>query len=155
MLVEETTTSLTLADTAGKLHAVLRKDLDEFISTGRSHMPEKLEAKMDFQQMADVFAFIAGAGPPPVDVAGSNPRVIAAGNTHTCAIYDLGVWCWGDDLYGQATVPSGLSNPSVIAVGTVHSCAIDDGVCSSGPRARLYVCLLGIRRLQPRVAAMA
>ena len=78
MLVEETTGSLTLADTAGKLHTILRKDLDEFVSTGRSHMPEKLEAKMDFQQMADVFAFIAQAAPPAVEVPGSNPRLISA-----------------------------------------------------------------------------
>jgi len=101
MLVEETSNSLTLADTAGKLHTILRKDLDEFVSTGRSHMPEKLEAKMDFQQMADVFAFIAQASPPPREVPGSNPRVIAA-DDDGCFLLSAGT-C---EIFGPRINPS-------------------------------------------------
>ena len=65
LLSEETSSSITLVDTAGKPHVVLRTDLDELVSMNRSHMPEGLEAKLDFQQMADLFAFIAKAGPSP------------------------------------------------------------------------------------------
>jgi putative heme-binding domain-containing protein len=78
MLLEETTGSVMLADTAGKRHTLLRRDLEELVSTGRSHMPEGLEAKMDFHEMADLFAFIAQAAPPCREVAGNNPHVIEA-----------------------------------------------------------------------------
>jgi hypothetical protein len=79
MVLEETSGSLTLADTAGKKQVILRKNIDEFISTGRSHMPEKLEAKLDFQQTADLFAFIAQAWPTRQEVAGNRPDLVTAG----------------------------------------------------------------------------
>ena len=44
LLSEETSSSITLVDTAGKSHVVLRTDLDELVSMNRSHMPEGLEA---------------------------------------------------------------------------------------------------------------
>jgi len=70
MLVEETSNSLTLVDTAGKHHVLLRKDLEELIALGRTHMAEKLEEKLTPQQMADLFAFVRGSGPQvPVPVA--------------------------------------------------------------------------------------
>jgi putative membrane-bound dehydrogenase-like protein len=60
-LMEETSNSLTLADTTGKKHSVLRKDIEEIICDGLSNMPEKLEAKLELQQMADMLAFVHGA----------------------------------------------------------------------------------------------
>jgi hypothetical protein len=36
------------------------------------------------------------------------------------------VTCWGEDYYGQSTVPAGLVNPSAIAAGGYNTCAIDD-----------------------------
>ena len=63
MLIEETSNSLTLVDGAGKHHVILRKDLEELIARGHTHMPERLEANLTPQQMADLFAFIRGTGP--------------------------------------------------------------------------------------------
>ncbi|MCY2994944.1 MAG: c-type cytochrome, partial [Planctomycetota bacterium] len=63
MLIEETSNSLTLVDAAGKHHVILRKNLEELLARGRSHMPERLEAGLTPQQMADLFAFIRGTGP--------------------------------------------------------------------------------------------
>jgi hypothetical protein len=37
-----------------------------------------------------------------------NPRAIAAGGSHTCAIDDHGVTCWGRNDYGQSTIPEDL-----------------------------------------------
>ena len=42
---------------------ILRKDLDELVCTGRSHMPERLEEKLTVQQTADLFAFIRSMKP--------------------------------------------------------------------------------------------
>ena len=63
MLVEETSNNLTLVGASGKFHVILRKDLDELICLGRSHMPEKLEEKLGPAQMADLFSFIRESGP--------------------------------------------------------------------------------------------
>jgi len=105
MLVEETSTSITLADNKGKLHVVLRRDLDELISMGRSHMPEKLEAKMDLQQMADLFAFIAQSGPPRMEVTGNRPETVTAKSdgslelrAASCEIYSPGIKMGGEHL---------------------------------------------------------
>jgi putative membrane-bound dehydrogenase-like protein len=106
MLLEETSSSVTLADTAGKLHPILRKDLEELVSTGRSHMPEKLEAKMTFQEMADVFAFIAQSGPPRREVAGNTPRLIAADPDGSLKL--LAAHC---EIYGPR-INVGGSNPA-------------------------------------------
>jgi len=79
MLLEETSNSVTLVNTEGKRGVILRRDLDELVYTGRSHMPEGLEAKMDFQQMADLFAFVGGTGPPPGQFPGNKPSLIRRG----------------------------------------------------------------------------
>jgi putative membrane-bound dehydrogenase-like protein len=63
MLLEETSNSITLVDAAGKTQVFLRKDLEELVCTGRSHMPERLEVKLNHQTMADLFAFIRAAKP--------------------------------------------------------------------------------------------
>ena len=65
MLLKETSNSVTLLDRDAKRTVILRRDLDELIYTGRSHMPEGLPAKMTVRQMADLFAFVNGKGPPP------------------------------------------------------------------------------------------
>ena len=51
---------------------------------------------------------------------------LAGGGSHTCAIDNVGVTCWGSNAYGQSTVPAGLINPSAIAAGYSHTCALDD-----------------------------
>ena len=58
---------------------MLRKDLDELVFTGRSHMPEGLYGKMNVQQMADLFAFLGGREPPPRQFAGNQPQQIVRG----------------------------------------------------------------------------
>jgi putative heme-binding domain-containing protein len=63
MLIEETSNSLTLVDGEGKHQVILRKDLEELIARGHTHMPERLEANLAPQQMADLFAFIRANGP--------------------------------------------------------------------------------------------
>ena len=51
--------------------------------------------------------------------------MVSAGYRFICALDDTGVVCWGDNEYGQTTVPS-LANPTQISAGWFHSCALDD-----------------------------
>lgn len=60
MIVDETATSLTLARTDGKKDTVLRVDIEELKSTGKSFMPEGLEQDLSVQDLADVFQFVQG-----------------------------------------------------------------------------------------------
>lgn len=60
MIIDETATSLTLARTDGKKDTVLRVDIEELKSTGKSFMPEGLEQELTTQDLADVFQFVQG-----------------------------------------------------------------------------------------------
>jgi alpha-tubulin suppressor-like RCC1 family protein len=50
---------------------------------------------------------------------------ISAGISHSCALDDTGVRCWGMNTYGQTNVPP-LVNPVGVSVGGYFSCALDD-----------------------------
>ena len=63
MMLDESTDSITFADTEGKEHLVERKEIDEIACNARSHMPEGLAAKLTLQQMADLLAFMTAAMP--------------------------------------------------------------------------------------------
>lgn len=54
-----------------------------------------------------------------------NPRQVAMGYSHVCALDDIGVSCWGEDSWGETNVPD-LVNPSYVYVSGDTSCAIDD-----------------------------
>ena len=55
------------------------------------------------------------------------PRALVAGRSHSCAIDDLGVQCWGEGALGQTLVPSGLASPRSLSSGDDHVCVIHDG----------------------------
>jgi putative heme-binding domain-containing protein len=58
LLVEETATTLKLRRAEGVDETVLRSEIDELRSTGRSLMPEGLEQSISLQEMADLIAFL-------------------------------------------------------------------------------------------------
>ena len=66
-------------------------------------MPEKLDEKLDLQQMADLFAFIAAAQAPPREVPGNSPQLVTAAadgslklRAADCEIYAPGVTMGGN-----------------------------------------------------------
>ena len=58
LLVEETATTLKLRRAEGVEETILRSEIDELRSTGRSLMPEGLEQSISLQEMADLIAFL-------------------------------------------------------------------------------------------------
>ena len=58
LLAEETATTLKLRRAEGVEDAILRSEIDELRSTGRSLMPEGLEQSISLQEMADLIAFL-------------------------------------------------------------------------------------------------
>jgi putative membrane-bound dehydrogenase-like protein len=69
LLAAETATSITLRGQEGKEQVLLRSELDELSSTGRSLMPEGLEKEISPQAMADLLAFLASAATQPSSTA--------------------------------------------------------------------------------------
>jgi putative membrane-bound dehydrogenase-like protein len=76
IIVAESANSLTLRRQEGHDDVLLRADLDEVASTGRSLMPEGLERDLNAKDVADVLAFVVSAGPPPKQVEGNAPALV-------------------------------------------------------------------------------
>jgi putative membrane-bound dehydrogenase-like protein len=76
ILASETATSITLKGQEGKEQSLLRADLDELQSTGKSLMPEGLEKDLTKQDLADVMAYLSQAGTPPKNLAGNTPALV-------------------------------------------------------------------------------
>ena len=62
MIVGESSGSLTLRRAEGASDTLLRSDIEELQSTGKSLMPEGLEKTIDPQAMADLLAYLLQAG---------------------------------------------------------------------------------------------
>ena len=75
MIISETGNSITLAGPDSKQSLVLRSQLDEFRSTGKSLMPDGLEKELAPQGVADVIAYVRAVAYPPKQLPGNTPRV--------------------------------------------------------------------------------
>ena len=60
VLTSETATNITLTGADGKQHVILRTDLEDLVSTGKSMMPEGLEQELKPQDFADLIAHLRG-----------------------------------------------------------------------------------------------
>ena len=76
MLAAETGNSITLLAQDGKQEVIVRSDLEQLKSTGKSLMPEGLEKDVSRQDLADVFVYITGLGPRRKEFPGNQPAVI-------------------------------------------------------------------------------
>jgi putative heme-binding domain-containing protein len=64
VLSQESGNSITLIDNTGKPQAVLRENIEELISTGKSAMPDGFEKELGHEEVADLFTFLRSAGLP-------------------------------------------------------------------------------------------
>ncbi len=76
ILANETGNSITLRGNEGKETVVLRTDIDELFSSGKSQMPDGMEKEMSKQDMADMIAYVRSTGPPPRSFPGNRPKVV-------------------------------------------------------------------------------
>ncbi|MEQ8790892.1 MAG: c-type cytochrome [Pirellulaceae bacterium] len=59
MLAAETGASITLAGPEGKRHDILRGDIEQLTSSGKSLMPDGMEKQLTPQDLSDLFAYLA------------------------------------------------------------------------------------------------
>ena len=64
MIVDETSTNITLAKSDGTRDVILRVDIEELAASGKSFMPEGLEKDLTPQDAADVISFVQAVEPP-------------------------------------------------------------------------------------------
>ena len=65
LLAGEDSTSITLRSQEGKEQLLLRTEIDELQSTGKSLMPEGLEKELNKQDIADLIAYLTKSPAPP------------------------------------------------------------------------------------------
>lgn len=75
ILTEETAVSISLLMPDGKRQPILREQIEELVSTGRSLMPEGLEKDVPPDQMRDLLGFLRSHRPPRNRFAGNRPQV--------------------------------------------------------------------------------
>jgi putative heme-binding domain-containing protein len=76
MLAGETSTSVTMLEQQGKRTTLLRADLESFVNSGKSLMPEGLERDLTPQDAGDLVAYLLAQRPPVKQFAGNKPAVV-------------------------------------------------------------------------------
>jgi putative membrane-bound dehydrogenase-like protein len=81
ILTSETSTTITLVANDGKEHRLLRNELEELASTGKSMMPEGLEKDLTPQDVADIIAHVRLSLPAPQrrEFPGNTPTTLKPG----------------------------------------------------------------------------
>jgi putative membrane-bound dehydrogenase-like protein len=102
LIAAETGNSITLMAADGKQHTLLRADLDEFISSGKSFMPEGLEKDIAPPELADVIAFVQSSGPPPKKFDGNQPETVTADANGTLKLLATNAEVYGKTLVFEA-----------------------------------------------------
>jgi putative heme-binding domain-containing protein len=99
MLANETGNSITLLGQEGKQQTLLRSELEQLQSTGKSLMPEGIERDLSAADLANVIAYIRTAGPPRKKFPANQPQVITADTDAT-----LQLLATRAEIYGQTLV---------------------------------------------------
>jgi putative heme-binding domain-containing protein len=76
ILASESATSITLRGQEGREEVLLRTDLEDLQSTGKSMMPDGMEKDLSRQALADLLAFLAEVKGPPKKFPGNTPAVV-------------------------------------------------------------------------------
>ncbi len=73
MIAAQTATSVTLKREKGETDTILRTNIDEMSSTGKSLMPEGMEKTVSIEQMADLFAYLESIPPAAAQGTSGDP----------------------------------------------------------------------------------
>ena len=76
MITAETASAVSLKRQEGATDVILRADLDELASSGRSLMPEGLENDLKPVDVADLVAFLAKGSSRPKTLDGNHPEIV-------------------------------------------------------------------------------
>src|SRR5262249_31615087 len=141
---------------------ILRIDLEELTSTGKSAMPEGLEKDLKPQDFADLIAYLRGAIPSPKRKVfeGNQPEVVrpaADGSLRllasNCEIYGRGLVL--EKQHGNLGFWSNLDDHAVWSVEVPKAGTYSvwlDGACDNNSAGNTLVLQTGLSRLTYKVA---
>jgi putative membrane-bound dehydrogenase-like protein len=162
MIATETGTSVTLVGVDGKSHSLLRNEIDELTSTGKSMMPEGLEKDLPPQEMADLLAFVR-AGLAPKSFPGNNPGIVRPDADGSVKLPAAKAWIYGPTLmlekqYGNLGAWSSSSDHAVWKVELARPAKYAvwlDYACDSGSAGNTFLLEIGGQQLTGKVGGTA
>lgn len=102
ILVNESSASITLRGQEGKEMTIVRGDIEELRSTGKSLMPEGLERDLKPQDLADLLSYLGNASPPPKPLAGNHPAVVQPDEQEMLALSATQAEIFGGEITFEA-----------------------------------------------------
>ncbi|MDX1947879.1 MAG: c-type cytochrome [Pirellulaceae bacterium] len=151
MLREETGTSITLAGPEGKTATILRSEIDQLKSSGKSLMPEGVEKDITPADMADLAAYLQASGPPPKSFPGNQPAVVRAGDDGSLLLLATQARILGPTLifeakyrnlgYWRSAADQAQWSPEVAAAGKYR--LVLDYACDQNAGGKLRVSVAG------------
>jgi putative membrane-bound dehydrogenase-like protein len=98
MLASETGNSVTLLGQEGKRQTILRSELETLQASGKSLMPEGLEKDVTPQDMANVIAYLRGAGAPRKTFHANHPELVKPTTDGTLQLYPTKCEIYGPSI---------------------------------------------------------
>jgi putative membrane-bound dehydrogenase-like protein len=162
MIATETSTSVTLVGVDGKSHSLLRNEIDELTSTGKSVMPEGLEKDLPPQEMADLLAFVR-AGLAPRRLPGNEPGTVRPQADGSVKLPAMKAWIYGKTLilekqYGNLGMWSSGNDHAVWKLELARPARFAvwlDYACDSSSAGNAYVLDIGAQRITGKVGGTA
>ncbi|MCI0682408.1 MAG: c-type cytochrome [Gemmataceae bacterium] len=163
LLQGETSTTITLVAADGKKHDLLRSDLDELTSTGKSVMPEGFEKELPHAAMADLIAFLRGNLAKPKSFAGNRPETVKAGGDGTLKLPATKAAIFGKTLVFEAKHKnlgywSSADDQAVWTIDVAKEGRFDvwiDYACDSGSAGNTFALVAGDGQLVHKVRGTA
>jgi putative membrane-bound dehydrogenase-like protein len=161
LLAGESGNSITLVGPDGKTHVILRGDLDELFSSGKSVMPEGLEKDLQQQDLADLIAFIRANTPVAKRKVfeGNQPEVVRPNADGSLRLLASNGEIYGKTLvlekqYGNLGMWSSADDHAVWAVQVPKAGKYAvwlDWACADGSAGNAFVLQAGPQRLTAKV----
>ncbi|HZN36827.1 MAG TPA: c-type cytochrome, partial [Pirellulaceae bacterium] len=87
MLLAETGNSITLAGQESKQTVLLRSEIEQLKSSGKSLMPDGVEKEIPLADMTDLLTYLKSIGAPPKKFPGNEPEVVRAFNDGSIRLF--------------------------------------------------------------------
>ncbi len=163
LLQSETSTTISLVGADGKKHDLLRKDLDELASTGKSVMPEGFEKEIPPAAMADLIAFLRGNLAKPKSFPGNRPELVAPGKDGALHLLATNASIFGKTLvfeekYQNLGYWSSPDDQAVWSIDIPREGRYEvwlDFACDSGSAGNILALQIGDAKLTHKVAGTA
>ncbi|MCI0377968.1 MAG: HEAT repeat domain-containing protein [Gemmataceae bacterium] len=162
VLASETSTSISIASADGKRHDILRTDLDELYSTGKSAMPEGVEKEITPEEMAELLAYLRGsiASAKRKQFPGNEPALVKADKQGTLRLLPANAAIYGKTLvlekqYGNLGYWSSEDDQAVwtIEVPAAGKYAVElEWACQNSSAGNTFELLAGMEKLVVKVS---